>query len=75
MGPSLQRVEDHMTRMPHAVDADSPLADALRRMQTLGIGHLPVLDEGEVVGILYERELGPIYETGDRDPTEPDAGG
>lgn len=45
-------VETAMTPWPHVVVAGRSLRTAAERMERLGIRHLPVLDEGRVVGLL-----------------------
>jgi CBS domain-containing protein len=50
-------VTDYMTWVPQAVDAEQSVADARARMQFFRIGHLPVIDSGELVGVVSEREL------------------
>lgn len=57
-----------MTPIPHAVGADSSVADALGRMRALGIRHLPVMHEGRVVGVLEEQALVAICDHGHADP-------
>ena len=46
-----------MTPFPFAIDAAEDLAEARRRMEEHGIRHLPVLAEGEPIGILSNRAL------------------
>jgi len=53
-------IQQYMTWMPHAVDAGQSIAGALGRMQTLSVGHLPVMERGRVVGMLTERELAQV---------------
>ena len=50
-------IQQYMTWMPHAVDTGQSIAGALGRMQMLSVGHLPVMEQGRVVGMLAEREL------------------
>ncbi|KIG18104.1 CBS domain protein [Enhygromyxa salina] len=50
-------VGDHMTANPVTIPADLSLADAALRMHDHGIRHLPVIDQGHVVGIVSERDL------------------
>jgi CBS domain-containing protein len=61
-------VGDWMTALPHAVSVDDNAADARARMRTLGVHHMPVISDGQVVGVLTERELSPIIEYGNADP-------
>lgn len=54
---STKTVGDHMTSNPVTIPADLSLADAAQRMHDHGIRHLPVIDQGHVVGIVSERDL------------------
>ena len=49
-----------MTRSVHAVDLETSLPQARKLMSKHGIRHLPVLDNGKVVGLLSERDLGKL---------------
>jgi CBS domain-containing protein len=57
-----------MTLVPHAVTVDQSVSDALGRMHALGVHHLPVTMGLDVVGVLVERELRPLFEHSDVDP-------
>lgn len=46
-----------MTPFPYHIAADATLAAAVAMMDEHDIRHLPVLDRGDVVGILSERDL------------------
>ena len=46
-----------MTPSPHTIGATQTLATARALMQRHGIRHLPVLEAGQLVGILAERDL------------------
>ncbi len=46
-----------MTRDPITIPSDLSLADAQLRMYDYGIRHLPVIDQGHVVGIVSERDI------------------
>ena len=46
-----------MTPFPHVIDGDRTLAEARDAMDANGVNHLPVIREGEVVGLLARREL------------------
>jgi len=49
---------DNPSRKPIvSIALDAPLTDAIELMQEHGIRHLPVLDGGELAGILSERDL------------------
>lgn len=45
-----------MTPCPHRVSADTPLMEALEIMGNLGIRHLPVIGESEVLGVITEQD-------------------
>jgi CBS domain-containing protein len=50
-------VSHWMTRDPSTVDPDVTVEDALERMLTGGFRHLPVVENGEVVGVVSMRDL------------------
>ena len=50
-------VADHMTPAPHCIGMDQSLELASERMLQLGVRHLPVLDGGQLVGLLSERDI------------------
>lgn len=50
-------VADHMTAAPHCIGMDQPLDRAAERMIELGVRHLPVLEGGQLVGLLSERDI------------------
>jgi acetoin utilization protein AcuB len=50
-------VRQYMTPMPCTVGRDATLAVARKAMLAHSIRHLPVLDGGQVVGLLSERDL------------------
>jgi len=52
-----RKVSAHMTRAPHALEAEVTLAEAQRRMRALGLPQLPVLAGGRPCGVLLERDL------------------
>jgi acetoin utilization protein AcuB len=54
---SSKTVGDCMTANPVTIPADLSLADAAERMHEHGIRHLPVLDQGHIVGLVSERDL------------------
>ena len=51
--PSMVEV---MTPMPHTVEAEGSLADAIRIMYAQGFRHLPVTSAGKLIGILSDRD-------------------
>jgi acetoin utilization protein AcuB len=50
-------VRDYMTHAPHTIEASEPLATADRQMRAHGIRHLPVLENGALVGIVTARDI------------------
>jgi acetoin utilization protein AcuB len=50
-------IKDWMTPSPHSVGKDQPLAVAHQLMQKHELRHLPVLEQGRLIGILSQRDL------------------
>lgn len=50
-------IQDVMTSQPHTIGRDQKLALAHAMMRKHGIRHLPVLEHGELVGLVTERDL------------------
>lgn len=50
-------IADHMTRSPITVDKTTSLAAALKIMEEHGFRHLPVVEGGQLLGVVSEREL------------------
>jgi CBS domain-containing protein len=50
-------VRDVMTSNPTEIASDGTAVEAARRMQAEDIGSLPVVDRGELVGIVTDRDL------------------
>ncbi|PRP96756.1 inosine 5'-monophosphate dehydrogenase [Enhygromyxa salina] len=53
----MQTIGECMTKNPVTIPADLSLGDAAARMFDHGIRHLPVIDQGHVVGLVSERDL------------------
>jgi predicted transcriptional regulator len=51
-------VEQWMTRSPERIAMHQSLASAQKRMVDLGVRHLPMLDGGQLVGVISDRDLG-----------------
>lgn len=51
------KVCDYMTRFPHSVGPTHSLRAAHRLMQRHTIRHLPVLENGKLLGIISQRDL------------------
>lgn len=70
MGMRPYRIRDFMTVHPHSIGPNRPLRAAHELMRAHRIRHLPVLDEGMLVGILSDRDLHLIETFKDVDPAE-----
>jgi len=46
-----------MTPAPHSVGREQPIATALRLMRIHAVRHLPVLEDGKLVGVVSERDM------------------
>lgn len=65
------RVSDYMTELPVTVEVGMSLADALDRMYSDNIRHLPVVDEaGSLVGMLSTRDIAAVAALRGVDPRE-----
>ncbi len=60
-------IGDFMTPSPHTIGLKQSLAEARARMEQFGIRHLPVLDGGELRGILTERDIALVLSTAGED--------
>lgn len=47
----------HMTPQPLTIGRNEPLVTAHRLMNEHGVRHLPVLEHGELIGIVSQRDL------------------
>ncbi len=52
LDPSTTVLDTVMTKKPETVAADVTAIEALRRMQNGGYRHLPIVDQGKVIGIV-----------------------
>ena len=50
-------VQHWMTRNPVAVEAETPFLEARVIMKEKHIGHLPVVDQGKLVGVVTDRDI------------------
>src|SRR6266498_3388809 len=55
--PITTRVADYMTDRPVTASPEEDVRVAAGRMAELGVRHLPVVDEGRLVGVLSMRDL------------------
>lgn len=51
------QVISQMTPFPHAVDVNAPIAQARQFMRDKHVHHLPVMADGELVGIITDRDI------------------
>lgn len=51
------RIADVMTPLPVTIDLQQTLFVARKRMQEIGVRHLPVLDGGRLVGLISSRDI------------------
>ena len=50
-------IRDFMTPVPETIAPDLTIAQAAERMFALGVRHLPVVKDGNLVGILSQRDI------------------
>jgi len=63
--PSVSR---YMTAQPWTIDRAASLREAQQLMREHQIRHLPVLDDGELVGVVSERDIGLVEARAGVDP-------
>lgn len=68
MTKPIPTIQKHMTMTPHAIGIDQSVSHAHALMKEHGIRHLPVLNGGELVGVLSERDLARLEAWRDFDP-------
>ncbi|MBU6153006.1 MAG: CBS domain-containing protein [Bdellovibrionales bacterium] len=57
MSKSIPLIQKYMTTTPHSVGREQPLSIAQSLMNQHKIRHLPVMSDGQLVGILSDRDL------------------
>lgn len=65
---SVPSIEKYMSTSPHTVGADITLAKAEKMMGDMRVRHLPVLDGGQLVGVLSDRDIKMVETFKDVDP-------
>lgn len=50
-------VQKYMTTQPYSIEADKTLADADKEMSQHNIRHLPVMEDGKIIGIISDRDM------------------
>jgi len=68
--PSAPTVDQFMTSSVHTIGSDQSLSLAHEMMNRYRIRHLPVLDGGELVGIVSQRDLYFVEALGDTPPAD-----
>jgi len=61
-------IEKFMTTVPHTIGADISISKAEKMMAEFRVRHLPVLDGGELVGIVSDRDIKMVMGFKDVDP-------
>jgi CBS domain-containing protein len=51
-------VRDYMTADPTTLGPDDPLLQAVLTVRSLSIRHIPIVKDGELVGLITDRDLG-----------------
>ena len=69
-----QSIKEVMTADPHTVSSDATLQDAAREMQSDDIGAVLVTDNGDVAGILTDRDIVVRAVAEGRDPSSTKVG-
>lgn len=54
---SIPTLATTMTPFPHSIDVNQPIKDAMSMMDEHGFHHLPVTEDGDLVGVLSERDI------------------
>lgn len=70
MSKPIPKVQKYMTDSPHTIRADLSLADAAKLMREHKVRHLPVLQGGQLVGLVSVRDIHLIETLKDVDPTK-----
>lgn len=63
-------IEAFMTPAPHTIGRDQSLIAAKEMMSRYGVRHLPVLDGGQLVGVVSERDVAFIGSVRDVETSE-----
>ena len=54
---SLHTIQRFMTPAPHTISTHQTLAEAHQAMRERGVRHLPVIQDGKLVGVVSQRDL------------------
>jgi acetoin utilization protein AcuB len=69
MSKPMTTIQKYMTSAPYSIDADQTLAAASRMMARHDVRHLPVLEDGRLLGVLTDRDLKFVETFPDVDPS------
>ena len=53
----MPKIGKFMTPMPHTIEKDLPVPEAMNLMRIHHIRHLPVVDAGKIVGMITDRDI------------------
>jgi len=53
----IPQIQKYMTTTPHTIGSDQALEKAKELMADLHVRHLPVLEDGKIVGVISDRDL------------------
>jgi acetoin utilization protein AcuB len=56
-GKAATPVGDLMTPTPYTIAPETPIVEAAAKMRTLGFGALPVVERGQLIGIITESDI------------------
>jgi len=65
---AIPHISKYMTTQPHTIGSDQNLSKAEKMMGELRVRHLPVLEGGNLVGILSDRDVKLVESFKDVDP-------
>ncbi len=57
ISPTGKRVDQAMTRDPQSIAPLTPVSEAARLMRSQGVGSVPVVDDGRLVGMVTDRDI------------------
>lgn len=67
---AIPSVLKYMTTLPHTIGTEQNLVTAEKMMGELRVRHLPVLEDGKLVGILSERDVKLVQSFRDTNPED-----
>jgi CBS domain-containing protein len=55
--PAATRLAEVMTADPDTIEGSAPVAEAIRQMDEFSYRHMPVIENGRVIGVISWRDL------------------